>query len=230
MPGFDSPLARWFFRELFRKDRLAHHPTCSCYDNHLLRFGHVVFCLGCFCLVSGAIVSVSLLVFLGGTLPFHSEAGPWQMIGLGLTLFSPTLVQPFVQVKPFKVISRFLLGVSIVLLWYVGLFLLPWTPFGLFLRLVFVVVFILTFRATNKWRSRKTADPCKRCPFGVYPFCKGNQVKVNALITELERRACPEDRATASAYQTCVSDRTSVRKAVLAMHETILPRRLSLAG
>ena len=152
------------------------------------------------------------------------------MIGLGLTLFSPTLVQPFVQVKPFKVISRFLLGVSIVLLWYVGLFLLPWTPFGLFLRLVFVVVFILTFRATNKWRSRKTADPCKRCPFGVYPFCKGNQVKVNALITELERRACPEDRATASAYQTCVSDRTSVRKAVLAMHETILPRRLSLAG
>ena len=35
---------------------------------------------------------------------------------------------------------------------------------------------------------------------------------------------------TASAYQTCVSDRTSVRKAVLAMHETIVPRRLSLAG
>ena len=35
---------------------------------------------------------------------------------------------------------------------------------------------------------------------------------------------------TVSAYQSCVSDRTSVRKAVLAMHETILPRRLSLAG
>ena len=35
---------------------------------------------------------------------------------------------------------------------------------------------------------------------------------------------------TASAYQTCVSDRTSVRNAVLAMHETILPRRLSFLG
>src|ERR1019366_3563887 len=36
--------------------------------------------------------------------------------------------------------------------------------------------------------------------------------------------------ATASAYQTRFRDRTSVRKAVLAIHETILPRRLSLAG
>ena len=35
---------------------------------------------------------------------------------------------------------------------------------------------------------------------------------------------------TASAYQTRFRDRTSVRKAVLAMHEIILPRRLSLAG
>ena len=35
---------------------------------------------------------------------------------------------------------------------------------------------------------------------------------------------------TASAYQTRFRDRTSVRKAVLAMHEIILPRRLSLEG
>ena len=35
---------------------------------------------------------------------------------------------------------------------------------------------------------------------------------------------------TASAYQTRFRDRTSVRKAVLAMHETILPRRLSFLG
>ncbi len=38
------------------------------------------------------------------------------------------------------------------------------------------------------------------------------------------------DYITASAHQSGFRDRTSVRKAVLAMHETILPRRLSLAG
>ena len=48
-----------------------------------------------------------------------------------------------------------------------------------------------------------------------------------AKIDNLEREHW---RATASAYQTRFRDRTSVRKAVLAMHEIILPRRLSLAG
>jgi len=40
----------------------------------------------------------------------------------------------------------------------------------------------------------------------------------------------PAADPTASAYQTRFRIRTSVRNAVLIMHEVILPRRLSLAG
>ncbi len=136
-----------------------------------------------------------LWAWFSGMSELPSRVGPWGMVGLGVVLFTPTLFQPFWQVKVFKVISRFFLGISVVLLWYGAMVLLPWTFMGFVLRLVFVAIFVQTFRLTQKWRSKKTSNPCERCPFGVYPFCKGNQMKVNTLVTELQRRACPEDKA-----------------------------------
>ena len=55
------------------------------------------------------------------------------------------------------------------------------------------------------------------------------QAYITAAFWSTTDESTPEG-GTASAYQTCVSDRTSVRNAVLAMHETILPRRLSFLG
>ncbi len=57
--------------------------------------------------------------------------------------------------------------------------------------------------------------------------------KIESLVARYGEEALVAVRRvgpTASAYQSRFRDRTSVRKAVLAIHETILPRRLSLAG
>jgi hypothetical protein len=191
LPGADSPAARWFVAELVRTPRLAHHPTCSCYDHHLLRIGRLSLCLGCTCLTLGFLTATAVAL---NDLAFLQRVGPWRLIGLGMALYLPALVQPFWQRKAFKVVSRFLLGGAIACLAFASLFLLPWDPTGWLLRAIFVVVFALVWKATQRLRRRYTPNPCERCPHGSWPFCRGHHERVCALVAELRRRARPEDQ------------------------------------
>src|SRR5207248_10536129 len=110
--GADSPAARWFIRQLFRVPRLAHHPICRCFDNHLIRLGSLALCLGCTCMALGASTGLTLLGWLCSQYWADVQAiGGWGFIAIGVGLYAPALVQPFAQHKPFKMVSRFLLGV-----------------------------------------------------------------------------------------------------------------------
>src|SRR5437899_7388442 len=96
--GADSPAARWFIRQLFCLPRLAHHPTCRCFDNHLIRLGSIALCLGCTCMALGAGTGLALL----GWLCWQHWAdvqviGTWGFLGIGVGLYAPDLVQPFAQ-------------------------------------------------------------------------------------------------------------------------------------
>src|SRR4051812_44849910 len=104
---------RRFARRLFAHPPLAHHPTCRCYDAHLLRLGPFAVCLGCTCFGLGAVAGLLATgeLFLLGALPLL-------LIGVGLYL--PTLAQPFIRVPAFKAASRLLLGASIAPLWFGG--------------------------------------------------------------------------------------------------------------
>jgi hypothetical protein len=111
-----------------------------------------------------------------------------------VVLYLPALVQPFVQRKALKVISRLLLGASVSCLWYAAAVLLPWDACGVLLRGVFVAVFCATWRLTQRFRASRTPRPCERCPDGVWPFCAGNRPRLAELFAGLEARARPEDR------------------------------------
>src|SRR5438445_4423630 len=96
LPGSGSPAACWFIAELFRVPRLAHHPTCRCFDNHLIRLGSIALCLGCTCMALGASVGLATLGWL--SLENWAEVkliGTWGFIGIGIGLYGPTLIQPF---------------------------------------------------------------------------------------------------------------------------------------
>jgi hypothetical protein len=182
---------RRFARRLFAYPPFAHHPTCRCYDDHLLRLGPLTVCLGCACFGVGAgagLLATEALIPLG--------ALPLLLLGVGLYL--PTLAQPFVQVKTFKVASRLLLGAAIPLLLFGGFVLPPLDAVGAGLRAGFLVVFVLVFRLSLWLRARFTPRPCDACPHGRYPLCEGNAGRVERLLEEL-RAASPEAAQRAAA-------------------------------
>lgn len=192
--AFRSPAAIRFMDRLFSTPRLAHHPDCACYDAHVLRFGQFVLCLGCTCMAAGAAAAAVTLI-AGWLLGGFSRGWPATptMGVVGLALYAPTLIQPFCQRKPFKVLARFLLGAAVIVLGTAGLILPPLDAVGLVVRVGFMAAFWIVFKATLRQRARFTPDPCARCRPTVYPFCEGNRQRVAGLLEELRRSAGPDD-------------------------------------
>ena len=191
---FESSDAAWFFEQIQKEPRFAHHKTCECFDNHVFRFRHYVVCLGCSSLAIGVVVAVVGIVlccqqkWLIGLL----SSLTWTLL-VGLCLYIPTLIRPFFQVKVYKVVSRMCLGSAIVFLWYGAICLLSFTLSGLILRIVFLLIFIGVYFATMKYRTRFTPDPSASCERGCYPFCEGNRCKLNRILSQLKERTDPDD-------------------------------------
>jgi hypothetical protein len=184
----------WFFRRLGKYPRLAHHPVCECFDNHLIRFGNLAFCLGCFCLASGIVATIAALItlHLASEIPevLQTTWGAWT---IGALLYAPAMIQPFWQARLAKIIFRTALGVSIVSLWYGTIFTIPWDLPGLTLKLGFLLAFCWTFRLSLKFRERHTHNPLVDCERGCYPLCEGNRRHLERLLRDLRQRCGESD-------------------------------------
>jgi hypothetical protein len=186
---FDSPHAEWFFSKVHHFPRFAHHPPCDCYDNHVLRIGPWILCLGCTCLAAGIVIAFSGLIVLAANrlIPALLQDAVWSS-SLGVGLYLPTLPQPFFQWKPFKMASRFLLGIAIIVLAFTILYVVPWTLVGCAWKLAMSVVFYLVLMQTLEFRRRFTPDPSRSCDAGCYPFCQGNRQRLSAVLEQLTIR------------------------------------------
>jgi hypothetical protein len=192
---FMSGNGRLFMSRLFALPPFAHHPDCACYDSHLLRVcGHPL-CLGCTSMLAGAVLTALILLALWRA---HMTPAGWPhalLFGtLGILLFLPTLLQPFRQIKIFKILSRMALGAAVIVLWTAGMLLLPLDPAGWLARLGFVLAFFVTLKATLRFRSRFTPDPSACCSPRRYPFCASNRSRVERLLAELRESASPGDQ------------------------------------
>lgn len=167
---------------LFRYPPWAHHPTCSCFDGHLLRFGSFAVCLGCACLAVGILGCALFLMWAWNEEPWLLHR--WGLLGVGVLCWLPTLVQPFCQAKAFKIASRLLLGCSLPCLMLAGLFLPPLDAVGMILRLLFVLVFVVVYVLSMRLRKRFTPDPCASCPHGRWPFCAENMPRVRQQLKD----------------------------------------------
>jgi len=184
----------WFFRNISKHPRFAHHPTCECFDDHLIRFGKRAVCLGCFCLGAGMIAAGTILVMLHVRSRVPAPLNHlWSIWLTGLLLYAPALAQPFWQNKLAKIVFRTALGVSIVLLWYGAIVAIPWDLPGLAYKLGFVLVFSWTFRLTLRFRERHTDNPLANCDRGCYPLCEGNRSHLETLLQKVRQRCGETD-------------------------------------
>lgn len=103
---------------------------------------------------------------------------PW--IILHLILLIPTVIQPYLQHKIFKIFARtilgycsasyFLSGISITNL-YVNIWIF---------RFSLLIAFAVVFMVLKTLRSKKINDPCVECPLGRYPVCEWNMPRLLA--------------------------------------------------
>lgn len=106
------------------------------------------------------------------------------LLTIGVFLYTPALLQILIQSKPYKVVSRFSLGVSLVFLIYSGLWLTPQSWLGLILKAGFLLIFALVWQLTLKIRSKYAVSPCQQCPEGRFPICSYTATRIPKLAEE----------------------------------------------
>ena len=184
----------------------AHHPTCSCFDQHVIRVGGAALCLGCVSMASGLILgSVGLLVASQIDPQLILTFGCVRLVAIGTACYIPTVLQLFLQNKYFKILSRALLGVGVVLLWFGAIVLLPSTPSGMLLRVVFVVAFLGVGAATLALRKRRSREIWQTCKYGGFPFCAENLHRCRQSLLDFKENSTGSDRMLAALLVSAMS-------------------------
>jgi hypothetical protein len=165
--SLQNPAFLEFLDRLGMVPLFAHHPACKYYHNHIIWIGKVPLCLGCSMMACGIASGIWLLPHLGfmRVLPFSA------LLCLGVLLYIPAVFQVWIQFKPYKILARFLLGISVVFLGYAGTWLTPWSLGGWILKVGFLAVFYTVWNLTLAIRSQYSTSPCQHCPEGRFPVC-----------------------------------------------------------
>ncbi|MBC8747563.1 hypothetical protein F6X42_13405 [Paraburkholderia sp. WC7.3b] len=125
--------------------------------------------LGCTCVAPGTPLGSAAACSVG-----WQRWSLAQWMAFHLLLLAPTLLQPLLQVKRFKMFARSLLGFASGSYLVSGLFCVSYlVPVWLF-KAAIVLVFCAMLKLLLAWRNHRTADPCSDCPLGVFPTCEWN--------------------------------------------------------
>ena len=147
----------------------AHHPHCDRHNNHLIWIGGHPICLGCFCIYTGALVGAS------GSLSFDwSPVGFSMWVAFHVALVLPTVAQPWIQCKAYKIAARLLLGFGTGSYLISGLFFVSFGPSRSMWLLAVPFAFGVVMFFMVALRRLKPSDPCSACPLGIYPTCEWN--------------------------------------------------------
>lgn len=161
-----SDLNKVFLSNISKYKPLAHHPDCDLHSHHLIRIlGHPI-CLGCFCVCLGIILGVLIFSFY---LP-RNVYGP-HLYMIGVLAYLPTIVQFRMQSKAFKIVSRFMLGIAVVLLLGPIFFRYDWGNDAFIWEFVAIFIFFVVLKLTLDVRNLFLDNPCFKCSRGKYPFC-----------------------------------------------------------
>jgi len=153
------------------------HSACNHHNHHLIRIGKLPLCLGCTMMTCGIISGMFLLPHLSVLIN-----SPFQyLLAVGVSLYLPAICQIWIQHKSYKLIARFLLGISVIFLMYAGLWLAPWSFVGWILRLGFLSTFIIVWKLTLRLRAQRSRSPCHHCPDGRFPICSYTASRIPEL-------------------------------------------------
>ena len=129
------------------------------------------YCLGCWCLNLGCIISIPLLVTL-----FYFGIHYYLQMLIGFLMFTPTLLQIKFQWKPFKLFSRTSLGIGSGLFLLSSLILSPISIQGFIVRVLSIGFFVTVAKISLRLRSNHSKSPCIGCSEGSFPYCSYNLI------------------------------------------------------
>lgn len=175
--------------------RLAHHPLCKEFSNHVYEVrGHKV-CRGCVNYYGGMILGVILvpvLIFILNINYLISFA-----ITIGLFFFTP-LSLLFNLPRPLKDVIRMMLGIAIICalateilsIYELIINQVWWAFIPLF---TIAALYIISKKYLTRYRNRKNEEVCRNCEQFYLPRCDGMSEDVDRI---LENRALMRKKST----------------------------------
>lgn len=155
--------------------RLAHHPLCDKFADHVYTIKGIKICRGCTNFYSGMIVGLILIPLLTVFL----ELSFWILFALNWALFVPTILAVILSPpRIFKDFSRLLLGVGMIsaaCTIVVGIIYTIETSnyWGLIIALLTIIIYFTSKSYLSKIRNRRNAAICMSCEQYLLPRCDG---------------------------------------------------------
>ena len=164
-------------KELSKFRRFSHHPDCKYHHNQLVGINGHPICLGCFCIYSGMLFGILLL------LVFDWWAKHWLLFSFfGLCSFSLPFILVSTQIRSIKMLGRFSLGVGIIVYLGTTLYYPPLTPELLLFRLGAVIVFSIAYNGALIYKKGRN-NPCENCVEGPFPLCSARKEEIVQLLS-----------------------------------------------
>ncbi len=155
--------------------RLAHHPLCKNFDDHMYVIKGQKVCRGCVNLYSGMIAGL----ILAPIMVFVLKVTFWMVFTAMLVLFIFTPISAFLDPpRLIKDVSRFFLGIAMiaaglsVILSIVTLAqAMNWWAFVVIL--VTIALYFSSRAYFTRYRNRKNEQVCRKCDQFYHPRCDG---------------------------------------------------------
>lgn len=155
--------------------RLAHHPLCDKFENHVYTIKGYKICRGCTNLYSGMFVGLIAIPFI--TILLHLNYWAMFAVTWGLYLFTPlTIIIKFPRIV--KDFARFLLGIGLVsvtttvILGIIAL--IKYSDYwGLIIAVISIIIYVVSKTSFTKIRERRNAEICLNCEYFRTPECAG---------------------------------------------------------
>ena len=139
----------------------SHHPSCSHYQDHTLNFSKIRLrlCIGCFIGYPSAILSILLGIYF--IYPAITQKIYILLFGIFLFLFQLLSFTKLTEIKPIKIMQKFLMGFGVGQVLVVSYF---WFKGSVIMKLIGVWGVILIFMAPiGLMHYRSFRDTCEKC-------------------------------------------------------------------
>ena len=147
---------------------LSHHPSCSQYKDHTINISKLRFCIGCYVGYPSAILSILLGFYF--IYPTISQKIYILVFGIFLSLFQFLSLTKLTEIKPIKIIQKFLIGFGVGQVLVVSYF---WFQGPVVVKLFNVWGVMLIFMSPIGYlHYRNLRNTCDNCPeFRNSPDC-----------------------------------------------------------